>query len=118
MRKMTLTLFDKTMKMKSKDAYGKLSKKDVADFKEMKSYLKPSVAKQISNMVTNLGKQMKGDGSKKALAKAKIKQTVRTVAKMDGGVKAQRIAKKGGNPDIQKKQGFVGQTREKYKKGN
>ena len=117
---MALTLFDKTMKMKAKDARGKLSKKDVADFKEMKSYLKPSVAKQINNMVTNLGKTIKGKGSstKKAIAKGKLKQAVRTVGKMDQGVKAQRIAKKGGNPDIQKKQGFVGQTREKYKKGN
>tara|TARA_E500000318_G_C3368692_1_gene137602 strand:- start:48 stop:401 length:354 start_codon:yes stop_codon:yes gene_type:complete len=117
---MSLTLFDKTMKMKAKDARGKLTKKDVSDFKEMKSYLKPSVAKQINNMVTNLGKTIKSKAgsTKKAIAKGKLKQAVRTVGKMDGGVKAQRIAKKGGNPDIQKKQGFVGQTRDKYKRGN
>ena len=118
---MSLTLFDKTMKMKKKDAYGKLSKKDIADFNEMRSYLKPSVAKQINNMVTNLSKitkSKKTSSTQKAIARANIKQVGRTVGKMDGGVKAQRIAKKGGNPDIQKKQGFVGQTREKYKKGN
>ena len=114
-----LTILDKTMKPKSEDARGKLSQKDKDDYKEMKDYLKPSVQKQLGNAFKNLTTRSKKNDTQRAIARGQAKQIIRTVGKMDGGVKAQRIAKKGGNPDIQKKMGFVGETRgpKKFKYG-
>ena len=114
-----LTILDKTMKPKSEDARGKLSQKDKDDYKEMKDYLKPSVQKQLGNAFKNLTTKSKKNDTQRAIARGQAKQIIRTVGKMDGGVKAQRIAKKGGNPDIQKKMGFVGETRgpKKFKYG-
>ena len=114
-----LTILDKTMKPKSEDALGKLSQKDKDDYKEMKDYLKPSVQKQLGNAFKNLTTKSKKNDTQRAIARGQAKQIIRTVGKMDGGVKAQRIAKKGGNPDIQKKMGFVGETRgpKKFKYG-
>jgi len=114
-----LTILDKTMKPKSEDALGKLSQKDKDDYKEMKDYLKPSVQKQLGNAFKNLTTRSKKNDTQRAIARGQAKQIIRTVGKMDGGVKAQRIAKKGGNPDIQKKMGFVGETRgpKKFKYG-
>ena len=114
-----LTILDKTMKPKSEDALGKLSQKDKDDYKEMKDYLKPSVQKQLGNAFKNLTTKSKKNDTQRAIARGQAKQIIRTVGKMDGGVKAQRIAKKGGNPDIQNKMGFVGETRgpKKFKYG-
>ena len=114
-----LTILDKTMKPKSEDARGKLSQKDKDDYKEMKDYLKPSVQKQLGNAFKNLTTKSKKNDTQRAIARGQAKQIIRTVGKMDGGVKAQRIAKKGGNPDIQNKMGFVGETRgpKKFKYG-
>ena len=114
-----LTILDKTMKPKSEDALGKLSQKDKDDYKEMKDYLKPSVQKQLGNAFKNLTTRSKKNDTQRAIARGQAKQIIRTVGKMDGGVKAQRIAKKGGNPDIQNKMGFVGETRgpKKFKYG-
>ena len=119
MRDGGLTILDKTMKPKSEDARGKLSQKDKDDYKEMKDYLKPSVQKQLGNAFKNLTTKSKKNDTQRAIARGQAKQIIRTVGKMDGGVKAQRIAKKGGNPDIQKKMGFVGETRgpKKFKYG-
>ena len=119
MRDGGLTILDKTMKPKSEDALGKLSQKDKDDYKEMKDYLKPSVQKQLGNAFKNLTTRSKKNDTQRAIARGQAKQIIRTVGKMDGGVKAQRIAKKGGNPDIQNKMGFVGETRgpKKFKYG-
>ena len=68
----------------------------IREYNAIRSMFAPAKRKKLDAL---MGK-MPGAFSKGNLAKKLVKKT--------GGVKTQRKAKKGGNPDIQKKQGFVG----------
>ena len=84
--------------------------KDSQDRRRLRSFEK-SDFEEITNLITpkqksNLGKNLRniqklgGDGQ--------VNKTVRKFLKNTGGPKAQKIAKKAGNPQLQEKQGFIG----------
>ena len=68
----------------------------IREYTAIRSMFSPAKRKKLDALMD----KMPGAFSKGNLA--------RTIVKKTGGVKTQRKAKQGGNPDIQKKQGFVG----------
>jgi len=100
----------KPKKAKTGIAFLDNMQKDTDDRKRLSSQEKRDLV-EISNLVSpeqkkNLGKNLRnvrslgGDGQ--------LNKKVRKFLKNTGGPKAQKIAKKAGNPQLQEKQGFIG----------
>ena len=73
-----------------------LSPSLIKEYNEIRSMFSPAKRKKLDALMN----KMPGAFSRGRLAKKLVKQT--------GGAEAQKKARQGGNPDIQKKQGFVG----------
>lgn len=89
---------------KDTQARKRLSSAEKREFEDIANLVSPQ---QKKNLGKNLRK-IQGLGGD-----AQVNKTVRKFIKSTGGAKAQKIAKKAGNPDLQKKQGFIGASGKK-----
>ena len=89
---------------KDTQARKRLSSAERREFEDIANLVSPQ---QKKNLGKNLRKIQSLGGD------AQVNKTVRKFIKSTGGAKVQKIAKKAGNPDLQKKQGFVGAARKK-----
>ena len=89
---------------KDTQARKRLSSAEKKEFEDIANLVSPQ---QKKNLGKNLRKIQSLGGD------AQVNKTVRKFIKGTGGLKAQKIAKKAGNPDLQKKQGFIGASGKK-----
>ena len=89
---------------KDTQARKRLSSAEKKEFEDIANLVSPQ---QKKNLGKNLRKIQSLGGD------AQVNKTVRKFIKGTGGFKAQKIAKKAGNPELQKKQGFIGASGKK-----
>ena len=89
---------------KDTQARKRLSSAERREFEDIANLVSPQ---QKKNLGKNLRKIQSLGGD------AQVNKTVRKFIKGTGGAKVQKIAKKAGNPDLQKKQGFIGASGKK-----
>tara|TARA_R110002126_G_scaffold60288_2_gene157170 strand:+ start:234 stop:947 length:714 start_codon:yes stop_codon:yes gene_type:complete len=77
----------------------RLSSQEKRDLVEISNLVSPEQKKNLGKNLRNI-RSLGGDGQ--------LNKKVRNFLKYTGGPKAQKIAKKAGNPQLQEKQGFIG----------
>ena len=77
----------------------RLSSQEKRDLVEISNLVSPEQKKNLGKNLRNI-RSLGGDGQ--------LNKKVRKFLKNTGGPKAQKIAKKAGNPQLQEKQGFIG----------